>query len=191
MQLRVTQYGEPILRNKGTKILVFDQELAKLSENMLETMYEAEGIGLAAQQIGLDLQIFVIDLQLPDAAIDFECTYDGKHLPLSLIMPLVVINPEITPVGSDSMAEEGCLSFGSIRGLVKRQESVILRFQDLEGNFHTIECGGIFARCIQHEYDHLQGILFIDRMERPTLHALEAKLKKLKRAARNYLKQQF
>ena len=190
MQLRVTQYGEPILRKKGTKVLAFDQELARLSENMLETMYEAQGIGLAAQQIGLDLQIFVIDLQLPEEAIDFEYTYDGKHLPLGLIMPLVVVNPEISPVGSDSIAEEGCLSFGAIRGPVKRPQSVTLRFQDLEGNFHTIECGGIFARCVQHEYDHLQGVLFIDRMERPTLLALEPKLKRLKRTARNYLKQQ-
>lgn len=190
MQLRVTQFGEPILREKGTMIEQFDEGLAALATDMIETMYAAEGIGLAAQQIGRALQLFVMDLQLRPEDVHFEYTYDGKQPPLELIMPLTVVNPKVEAFGDEDGYEEGCLSFGDIRGAVKRPLSVNMQFQDVAGNPHTVECDGIFARCILHEYDHLQGVLFIDRMETRVVRNLETQLKKLKRASRDFLKQQ-
>lgn len=191
MPLRITQFGEPILREKGATVDTFDDALAVLAAAMIETMYDAQGIGLAAQQIGRALQLFVIDLQLDQEDVHFEYTYDGKHPPLELIMPLTVVNPKVQIIGDDAdLYEEGCLSFGDIRGAVKRPLTVKMQFQDVAGNPHTVECGGIFARCILHEYDHLQGVLFIDRMENKIVRGLESKLKKLKRSTRDFLKQQ-
>jgi len=190
MPLRITQFGEPILREKGAKIEQFDAALKQLATDMLATMYAAEGIGLAAQQVNKAVQLFVMDLQLRPEDIRFDYTFDGKKPPLELIMPLTVVNPAVQVSGDEEDYEEGCLSFGSIRGAVKRPLHVKMNFQDVEGHPHTVECDGIFARCILHEYDHLQGVLFIDRMETRVVRLLESKLKKLKRHSRDFLKQQ-
>lgn len=190
MLLRVTQFGEPILRKKGDTIEVFDDALVTLAEDMLETMYEEEGIGIAAQQVGHAKQLFVMDLQLGDRAADFEYKLDGKTLPLDLIMPLAVVNPQIEAFEQELPYEEGCLSFPDIRGEVRRPSWVRMKYQDLAGDSHTVECNGIFARCILHEYDHLQGMLYVDRMEPHVLKSIEGKLKKLKRQTRDFLKAQ-
>lgn len=190
MVLRVTQFGETILREKGSPITQFDESLKELAQNMIDTMYDEEGIGLAAQQVDEALQLFVMDTQLREEDVNFEYTFDGKKPPLDLIMPLVVVNPEVEAFSEEVDYEEGCLSFPDIRGNVKRPTHVRMKFQDVDGNPHQVECDGIFARCILHEFDHLQGVLFIDRMETRTLRSLEAKLKKLKRSTRDFLKQQ-
>lgn len=188
MILRVTYYGEPILKKKGVPVTQFDASLRRLAADMIDTMHEEEGIGLAAQQIGEALQLFVMDLRT-DGNPAFEFTYDGRAVPLDLIMPLVVANPRIEPMPDDLTAyEEGCLSFPGIRGVIDRPERLTLHFQDLEGVEHVITCDGLFARCIQHEYDHLQGILFTERMDARTLRGLEARLKKLRRQSRDFLK---
>ncbi|MGF1484033.1 MAG: peptide deformylase [Opitutales bacterium] len=190
MRLRVTQFGESILKEKGAPVTTFGPELKQLAEDMVETMHAEEGIGLAAQQIGQALQFFVMDLAMPESDADFDWRYDGRKLPLDLIFPLAVVNPqiEIVPPGTPAEAEEGCLSFPGIRGAIERPEAIVLGFQDVEGNAHVLECNGLCARCVQHEYDHNQGVLFTERMGPATVKQLEPKLKKLKRQTRDFLK---
>lgn len=188
MRLRVTQFGESILKEKGRRVEAFDRDLRELAQNMLETMYAEEGIGLAAQQVGQSLQLFVMDLQRKQEEVDFEYSVDGRSPPLDLIMPMVMVNPEVQTSGRETLFEEGCLSFPGIRGKVTRPEAVTVHFQDLEGKPHTATGNGIFARCILHEYDHIQGKLFIERMSPQTLSLLQARLKKLRRETRDFLK---
>lgn len=179
MALRITQYEEPVLRTKGEKIIDFDSSLRVLVQEMTETMEEANGIGIAAQQIGQSLQLCIVDVR--GCENDFDFLLDGRKPPLDLFMPMAIANPELELLeGPATDYEEGCLSFSDIRGYVRRPEVIRLKYQDAEGHPHILECDGIFARCIQHEVDHLNGILFIDRMDKKTLRKLEPKLKKLK-----------
>jgi peptide deformylase len=190
MRLRVTKFGEPILREVGVAITEFDDSLHTLADSMLEPMYEAEGIGLAAQQIGQALQICVIDVRPPENAnVSFDCSYDGKILPLDCFMPLAITNPriEITDPQEETY-EEGCLSFPAVNGHVNRPAGVRCHFQDLEGVEHVLEANGLLGRCILHEVDHLNGILFIDHMNKRDLKKNETRIKQLKRATRDFLK---
>lgn len=183
MVLPIVHFNSPVLRKKGVKVARFDAALARLAENMVETMHAAHGIGLAAQQIGEAIQLCVVDLRETDA--DFAWEYDGARPPLELFMPLTLVNPELTLVPEPTTAyEEGCLSFPEIRGDVVRPDEVTVRFQDVTGTPHTLRCNGLFARCVQHEFDHLQGVLFIDRMAKDVLAALEPELKALKKRTR-------
>ncbi|TVP81211.1 MAG: peptide deformylase, partial [Puniceicoccaceae bacterium] len=190
MILRVTQYGEPILRQVGKTIEVFDESLAELANDMVDTMYDEEGIGLAAQQVDRALQICVIDVRPPEGVeVPFHYRFDGKQPPLDLIMPLALINPQVTitdPTEDDY--NEGCLSFPGVTGKVDRPVGVRCQFQDTEGQPHTLEADGLLGRCILHEVDHLNGKLFIDRIDKPDHKKNEAKIKNLKRQSRDYLK---
>lgn len=183
MVLPIVHFNSPVLRKKGVKVAQFDAALARLAQNMVETMHEAHGIGLAAQQIGEALQLCVVDLRETDA--DFAWEYDGARPPLELFMPLTLVNPELTLVPEPTTSyEEGCLSFPEIRGDVERPDEITVRFQDVAGTPHTLRCNGLLARCVQHEYDHLQGVLFIDRMAKDVLAVLEPELKALKKQTR-------
>ena len=188
MPLRIVQFNEPILRKPGAKITAFDKALKKLAAEMIEAMHAAEGIGLAAQQIGHAVQLCVVDLRMVET--DFDWELNGARPPVDLFMPMVVINPEITPVkgGDESAYEEGCLSFPKIRGDVVRPDEISVTYQDADGHKHTLRCNGLLARCIQHEADHLNGILFIDRMEKDSLVKIDADLKALKKRTREFLK---
>ena len=189
MILRITEFGEPILKEIGQKITVFDDELRRLSEDMVDTMRDAEGIGLAAQQIGKALQICVLDVNFEGRPVDYVYELDGKMPPLDLIMPMTLVNPELKLLaGETEDYEEGCLSFPDVRGNVNRPVNVEVSFQDLEGNAHILRTGGILARVIQHEVDHLNGVLFTERMPRALVGRLEKKLKRLKRNTRDKLK---
>jgi len=181
MSLRIVHYNDAVLRAKGEKVAKFDAELARLAAAMVDTMHNAEGIGLAAQQIGRAVQLCVVDLRAADA--DFTWELDGARPPLDLFMPLVVANPVVVVVpGTPTVAaEEGCLSFPKIRGDVPRPEAIRVTFQDEHGVPHQLACDGLFARCIQHEVDHLNGVLFIDRMDRGTRAELDDRIKSLAR----------
>jgi peptide deformylase len=190
MPLRVTHYGEPILRETGAPVTNFDADLKALADAMLETMYDADGIGLAAQQIGEALQICVLDVRPPESAnIQFDYQYDGKAIPLDFFMPLALINPqvEITDERAE-VYEEGCLSFPAVNGRVTRPAGVRCSFQDHQGEPHVIEANGLLGRCILHEVDHLNGVLFTDRMDKSDLRKNETRIKQLKRASRDFLK---
>lgn len=190
MILRVTQYGEPILRKVGKPITDFDESLAELTNDMVDTMYDEEGIGLAAQQVDRALQLCVVDVRPPEGAeVPFNYSFDGKQPPLDLIMPMAIINPKVTITdATEDVYEEGCLSFPGVNGKVDRPVGVRCEFQDTEGNPHVLEADGLLGRCILHEVDHLNGRLFIDLMQKRDLKKNEAKIKKLKRESRDFLK---
>lgn len=184
MSLRIVHYNEPILRAKGERIAKFDRSLIELVNQMVETMHEAGGIGLAAQQVGRALQLCVVDLRESDA--EFNCELDGARPPLDLFMPMAIANPQvtITPGTPDTVYEEGCLSFPKIRGDITRQDSITVNFQDERGVPHALRCDGLLARCIQHEVDHLNGILFIDRMTKKVRSTIDDAVKALAKETR-------
>lgn len=187
MVLKIVQFNEPILRKKGGRITAFNAGLAELAENMVETMHDAEGIGLAAQQVGEAIQLCVVDLRPVESKFDWE--YDGAKPPLEIFMPLALVNPEITVVPEpETVYEEGCLSFPQIRGDVVRPDRITVKFKDTSGHAHILNCTGLLSRCIQHEVDHLNGILYIDHMDKETLAAIDPELKALKKRTRESLK---
>ncbi|MDX2108876.1 MAG: peptide deformylase [Verrucomicrobiota bacterium] len=191
MLLRVTQFGEPVLREVGKPVENFDASLKQLTQDMLETMYASKGVGIAAQQVGHALQLCVIDLQARGADVDFDYDFDGKKPPLDLLMPLVVANPELKLGRSPlSIYEEGCLSFQGIRGDIERPERVTLTYQDVSGVKHVLKATGFLSRVIQHEYDHLQGILFTDRMDASVKRELKPVLATLKATAKELMSEQ-
>ena len=190
---RVCLYGEPVLRQEGSLVTEFDDKLKAFVKKLFRTMYEHEGIGLAAQQVGEAIQVCVIDMfeGTQSGAGEYNFTYDGKQVPLSLIMPLTIINPEVEVLSEDvSDFGEGCLSFpGIFIPKVIRPNYIKVKFQDVEGGRHEIVCDGLFARVILHEVDHLFGKLFIDRIDRKMILRLEPKLKRLRRISRDYIKE--
>jgi peptide deformylase len=185
MPLTIVHYNDPILRRKGDRIVTFDAGLAKFAADLIEAMHgSGTGIGLAAQQVGRAKQVCVVDLRARE--VDFSWRFDGKKLPLDLIMPMVLVNPSVSvaPGTPEIGFEEGCLSFPEIRGDVIRPEAITARFQDERGVPHELECDGLLARCIQHEVDHLNGVLFIDRMDRATRAGVDDAVKALARKTR-------
>jgi len=178
MLLPIVRYNDPILRAKGAKVEAFDAALAALARDMIETMHAAPGIGLAAQQVGRAIQLCVVDVTRVKDEMTWEL--DGGHPPMALFMPMTIVNPVLTvhPVEKE-IVEEGCLSFPDIRGEVERRDEITVKFQDAQGVPHQLVCDGMMARCIQHEVDHLNGVLFIDRMKKKTLAPLEKALKEL------------
>jgi peptide deformylase len=145
----ITMCGDKILRKKAAKVSEVDDKIVGIIADMFETMRNASGIGLAANQIGLNKQIFVVDISPVE---DYE-----KYKPLAMINPKIISkSEEIISI------EEGCLSIPELRAEVIRPKSVFVSFFDVNMKEHTIEADELFARVIQHEYDHLQGILFID-----------------------------
>jgi len=179
MRLQIVQYGEKVLHQTGEPITEFDAELRTLFEDMVDTMYEAEGIGLAAQQIGMASQFCVVDLNGCDP--DFEYTLDGAKPPMDLFMPMALCNPKVELLDSEVTSyEEGCLSFPNIRGDVERTDWIRCEYQDIDGNPHVIEANGLLGRCIQHEVDHLNGILFTDRMKKRVLKKIQMPVNQLK-----------
>lgn len=187
MILEVVKYGHPALRKKGDLIGKITPEIEKLAADMLETMYAAKGIGLAAQQIGRALQLTVIDVRgVTDRPSTLEL--DGKPASVDDFMPLVLINPELTPTGKPVAGPEGCLSFPEIFADIVRPESVRVSALNRQGERIEFHCGGLLARVVQHETDHLHGILFIDRMSRATKEELRAELEALQALTRAKLK---
>ena len=147
---------------------------------MLEAMYQVQGIGLAAHQVGKALFLCV---GCPRSSRLSACILDSKPISPALLMPMSLANPEVSAIPSDEYYyEEGCLSFPEIRGDVARPERILVRYQDLDGVQHEMECDGLLSRCIQHEADHLDGILFIERMEKGIFAEIKADVKALKKA---------
>jgi peptide deformylase len=165
MILSVVKYGNPVLRQKGAVIEKITPEIKQLIADMLETMKASNGVGLAAQQVGRAEQLTVIDVR---EAKDRPSTLElkGKPADVNGIMPLVLINPVVTPVGEPATGGEGCLSFPEMFAEITRPESVDVKALDEKGKTIEFRAGGLLARAVQHETDHLNGILFIDRMER-------------------------
>jgi peptide deformylase len=183
MILPVVKFGHPTLRQKGARIESVTPAIQQLIADMFETMYANKGIGLAAQQIGQPLQLTVLDVR---GATDRPSSLElqGKPADVPGFMPLVLINPEIQRVGDPIPGAEGCLSFPEIFADILRPEFAEVKGLNESGKPLEFRCGGLLARAVQHEVDHLNGILFIDRMDkktkedlRPELEALQAETK--------------
>ena len=190
MLLEIVKYGNPILHKKGKVVTEFSDTISALYQDMLDTMYKEEGIGLAAQQVGLAIQFCVIDVPShPEYPI--TSILDDQSLSPQLLMPMCLINPKIQFLPSDEYYyEEGCLSFPEIKGDVARPELISVQYQDLDGNPHKLECDGLLGRCIQHEVDHLNGILFTDRMEKDVFSEIKKDIQTLKKNTQSILKKQ-
>jgi len=183
----IIEVPDPRLKTVSTRVETFDAELKALVSDMFETMYAANGIGLAAIQVGVPLRVLVIDLQPEDPDAEPEvCNHGGHehtHHPTKR-EPRVFVNPEILdPAEELNTYQEGCLSVPDIYADVDRPKACRVRWQDVEGNLHEEEMEGLMATCIQHEMDHLEGVLFIDHLSRLKRNMALKKLEKLRKAA--------
>jgi len=176
--LPIVKYGHPVLRQKGARVEKITPEITRLIEDMFETMHAAAGVGLAAQQVGQALQLTVLDVRgVKDRPSTIEV--NGDPVDVAALMPLVLINPELKPSGDPVSGPEGCLSFPQIYEEIARPASVEVAALDEKGRGVRFKAGGLLARAIQHEVDHLNGILFIDRMTSKTKQALKPELETL------------
>jgi len=175
MSLSICTYGNPVLRKKALAINEVTDEIRGLAQEMLETMYLERGVGLAAEQVGRTERMFVIDIP-PESDTDDA----GRRENPDVQMPMVLINPKITGHTEDiQMGPEGCLSFPDIFVSVERWYEIDAEYMDLEGVIRQVHAVGLLARAIQHELDHLDGILLVDRMSPVKKVTLSGKLKRL------------
>lgn len=173
MRLPIYGYGQPVLRKKGRDIAPDYPDLAALIENMWETMYHAKGIGLAAPQIGRDIRLFLVDT----AQLNAEDRPSGESG-----IKQVFINAQIVEqAGKEWAYEEGCLSIPQVRGNVKRQPQLRIEYLDQHFQRHEAVFDGLTARVIQHEYDHIEGILFVDHLAPLKKIAVKKYLERIKK----------
>ena len=177
--LEIVKYGHPVLREKGGRIERVTPEIRKLAADMLETMHAAEGLGLAAQQVGHALMLTVIDVSGTERPS--QLFMDGKLQDLAASMPLILINPQLRNPKGEQVGSEGCLSIPEVNADIRRAEKVTVRAQTLDGREIVFDCTGLLARAAQHEIDHLNGILLIDRMDAATRVSFDGKLKKMQK----------
>lgn len=178
MTADIMMFGESVLREKAIPVAEVNDEIRELAKSMLETMYAAQGLGLAAEQVSRTEAIFVIDI--PSDAEKEECVELNAHIP----MPLVVINPQIRELKGQQRSQEGCLSFPEIYAQITRAQEVTVTFTDLAGETQTVTAHGLLARAIQHENDHLDGVLLVDRMSPAQRVAAGGRLKRLRAKAK-------
>jgi len=170
MTYEVLKYGNKALRRKSVRVENIDSTIRQLANDMLAAMRAQNGLGLASEQIGRNEAICVIDVPVEETC--------GNE------MPLIMVNPEITSSEGEQQAQEGCLSFPGLYVKVKRAAQVTAGFTDLDGRQQTISADGLLARAIQHEMDHLNGKLLVDRMSAVQQVANAGKLKRLKKESR-------
>lgn len=180
MLMEITQYGQEVLKQKCRLVERIDEDLHSLAEDMLETMYAAEGIGLAAPQINQPIQLVVIDIPEEEDSTTY-IQVNGVDKTLNEIMPLAFINPVLAPYGDMKPKHEGCLSVRGINASVIRPELVKANLTLLDGSQIELDCNGLLARCLQHECDHLNGVLFVERVSSAQKITLRNKLKRMAR----------
>ncbi len=176
MVLKIVKYGEKVLREKSEPVAVVTDALRALAADMVETMHKSRGVGLAAQQIGRLERMCVIDI--PDGCEDD----DDALFNAPIKMPLVLFNPVILSREGTQCDKEGCLSFPGIGGTVARAHQVTCQYLDIENRPQIINARGFLARALQHEIDHLDGILYIDHLSAVERLSFAGKLKKLAKA---------
>lgn len=174
----IVQYGHPVLRQRCRPVTEVDETIVQLVADMLDTMIEANGVGLAAPQVGEDIRLAVIDV-----SHDPECVsllkVNGEDAEVESIMPLIFINPELVFSQEKETGTEGCLSIQGIRAEVRRPMAVKATLPQLDGSVLEIETDGLLARALQHEIDHLNGVLFVDRLSAVGKVSMKNRLKRL------------
>ena len=178
MVLPVVKYGDPVLRRKGSRIERVDDAVRQFIADLYETMYVARGVGLASQQVGRALQVCVVDVRgIKDRPS--QLWIGGREADVEAFMPLALINPTLKPVGEKTRGPEGCLSFPEIYGEIERSAEVEVTATNERGEEFSFKAGGLLARAVQHEADHLNGILFIDRMDSTTRSEVRSEVDEL------------
>ena len=179
MVREIVLYGDPVLRERCKPVSEITPDLHVLAADMLETMEAADGVGLAAPQIGLAIQFAVIDVTGTKEPLTY-LKVDGEDLPMEELMPLVFMNPELSyPKKEKVIMSEGCLSFPEVRADIRRADVVLAKVKLLDGRTVEIETDGLLSRAIQHETDHLMGMLFIDRASPAVKLTLKRKIQKM------------
>lgn len=186
MILEIVKCGHPVLRAKGQPIERVTAAIRQLAANMIETMYAADGVGLAAQQVGHAQQLTVIDVTRAESPSELRLA--GTPVNLTDHMPLILLNPTITRAEGEQTGPEGCLSVPEVSADIRRAARVWITGMNLDGQRLEIEAAGLLARALQHEIDHLNGILFMDRMDPATRASLEGKIKKIQKETQAALK---
>lgn len=161
--LPITKLGHPVLRAKAEPVAQIDEPLRRLAEQMLESMYAHDGCGLAANQVGVARRIIVLDVREARKRPSV-IRVAGKSRPVHKLMPMILVNPELEFGDEKEIGSEACLSIPGIHGDVERAKTVRLRAKDIGGNDVDFEAEGLLSRALQHEVDHLDGVLFIDRL---------------------------
>ncbi|MCX6907694.1 MAG: peptide deformylase [Verrucomicrobia bacterium] len=179
MILPVVKYGHPMLRQRGKRIEAVTPEIRELADSMLETMRASAGVGLAAQQVGHLVLLMVLDVRESERPSTMQV--NGTEADIAAHMPMVLLNPVLTEPAGKEVGFEGCLSFPAISADICRAESITVSAMDLDGQPLNFRCGGLLARVIQHENDHLHGVLFVDRMDSATKVSLGGVLKRLQK----------
>lgn len=174
----IVQYGHPVLRQRCRPVEVVDETITELVADMLDTMVDANGVGLAAPQVGEDLRLAVIDVSHDPECVTF-LKVNGEDADLESIMPLIFINPELQFSQEKESGMEGCLSIKGIRAEVRRPLAVKATLPQLDGTVLEIETDGLLARALQHEIDHLNGVLFVDRLAAVAKVSMKNRLKRL------------
>jgi peptide deformylase len=174
----IVQYGHPVLRQRCRPVEVVDETITELVADMLDTMVDANGVGLAAPQVGEDLRLAVIDVSHDPECVTF-LKVNGEDAELESIMPLIFINPELQFSQEKESGMEGCLSIKGIRAEVRRPLAVKATLPQLDGTVLEIETDGLLARALQHEIDHLNGVLFVDRLAAVAKVSMKNRLKRL------------
>lgn len=171
-------YPDPVLRKMGDKVTEVTEEIRELAADMVETMYDANGVGLAAHQVGVAVQLAIVDVSHDEECISY-LRVNGEDAELEDVCPLIFLNPELELTGARDTDVEGCLSFPDLRGDITRPFEVKATLQTLDGETIVVETDGLFARAIQHETDHLMGKLFIDRMSSARKLSIRKHLKEM------------
>ncbi|MBP6783683.1 MAG: peptide deformylase [Verrucomicrobiales bacterium] len=171
-------YPDPVLRKVGSRVEDVTPEIRQLAADMIETMYDAHGVGLAAHQVGVSVQLAVIDVSHDEECVSY-LRVNGEDKSPGEICPMVFLNPVVELLGEKDTDTEGCLSFPDLRGEITRSFEVRASVMTLDGKTLVIETDGLFARAIQHEVDHLFGKLFIDRMSSARKLAIRRQLKEM------------
>ncbi len=179
MTYEIVCYGNDVLRSEAKPVTEVNASIADLAKNMLETMYAASGLGLAAEQVGHNEAICVVDVT-PDRKSRGP---DEEDPDADIAMPLVMINPEIVSESGEQRSQEGCLSFPDIYAMISRPAAAECAYTDLRGDRVTIKVHGLLARAVLHEVDHLKGVLLVDRMTAVQRVAVAGKLRRMKRSA--------
>lgn len=177
MVLEILTYPDPRLRQKAKKADEVTAELQSFAKDMIETMYDSNGIGLASTQVGRDVRLLVVDTRphTEDGEIDTAAMTDLER---AVVQPLVVINPEIVKSEGKTTYEEGCLSVPTFYETVERFQYIELNYIDVNGQKQSLKTDGLLAICLQHEMDHLDGKLFIDRLSFVKSNRIKTKIKK-------------
>ena len=184
MILEIVKYGHPVLREKGREVGKIDEKIKQLAADMIDTMRAANGVGLAAQQVGVPVQLAVVDVAgLEDRPS--AMWINEKEVPIEKHMPLIILNPKLKLSQEKESGNEGCLSFPEMSAEIVRASGVRCTGRLLDGREIEFDAAGLLARALQHEVDHLHGVLFIDRMSSAAKAGLAGKLKRLQKETKS------